>query len=633
MATATAVCIIPPVNSLRFTDPDKVMPAKFNLRHFDEYPAKDSILPFQQDPEYATKIQSTMETWIQFHYNLFGYDISILDSDGKEIYSTLATSPVFTSSIFRVEADFAGNVWDNNGTITPIALHTGTAKINWGALTLTDNRIYYVKIRMYQNTLKTAWIDRVSEPILYATKHYNTVRIDAAHATNDFGIFWAFQHPTSLFIKWNIVFQYLVDGYLENFEINGTDVFYENQMSDLRQLSSRPYRNQMLYIGDGYGVMDYTIDRLGRAMSCSYTLIDGKRYVKEENAKMEIQRKDHEALKLASIQVREYYGADAGVLNSTYTSEEAPSGGFDPIGSPFTPVLGFPTGTGVTIGGTVLLTSDAEAIDYAQYLTKMIKGIDPDDLLSVATYPYGLYGDMMYSSLDGLYYSPSASDSFSPTFTYSEKAKFFTIGISSFTDGLFVFKFLAPSITVDWGDGSDLEVVNYAMSGGEYQTASHTYSASGSYSVKVYHNDTDITGLKFGVSDFLVDGFLNDMPSGLEYFEANAADLPTFDFELLEPAAGNIKSIAVINSNTDTLVHTTFDTNLWTAGLKYIDFTGNGLSDSDVELFIQHFVAKCTIEANGLLKMEQTPPAIPTTVDAELELLQGYKWEIIVDLP
>lgn len=636
MATATAYIFFPPVQPMRFTDPNKSIPQQFNLKHLDEYAQRNSLLPFQDDPNIATKVQFDDITWVQFHHNLYSYDVRIVDADGTVVYDTSGYAP-----IFRGSADFAGNVYDAHGTILPVPLHTATAKIAWKDLTLIDNRIYFIEIRIYTNALKTDWVTRISEPLYYKTKHYNTFRIDYAHVSNDFGVFWNYQDLSSIFNRWNITFQLRIDGYLEQLQMDGTDVFYTDQMTDLRQLNARPYRKQTLFIGSGYGTVDYQIEKVWRAFACSYTLVDGKRFGKEENAKIEITAKDQEAAKQAALLLREYWNADAGFVNGTYTVEEVAPGGWDPA-PPFTPFMAFPTGKEVKLSESTSITDDASGTAYAEELTFTIWGGNPADLGvgEVLPYPFGLFGEFSYdTSAHTIAYIPDEADEFIPAFRIDSYSSTFnhTVSSADLSGGFYAFKFKGGSFVVDWGDGSDLETFEYTNTNGATQTASHEYpSGTLDFPIIIYHNDTGIEVIQLKSTALEITAIGGDVPSSLNTFYIELADFGTeFDFALLNPCAGNLQSITVKNCGITLITTTTWESGMWTGGFNYVDFSENGLDSVAMDVLLNDLVTYPTILANGVLDIRSQDPIdyVSTASDFARDTLIGFKWELLVDLP
>lgn len=639
MATAKAYIYFPPVQPMRFTDPYKGIPAAYNLPHLDEYPQRKSILPFQQDPNIATKVQYDDTTWIQFHHNLYSWDVRILNSDGDIVYTTETYAP-----IFRGVATIAGNVYDAHGTVPPVQLYTGTVKINWKDLpTLIDGRIYFIEIIIYTNTAKTAYVSRQSEPLLYKTKHKDTFRVDYAHASNDFGVFWNFQDITSIFNRWNITFQLRLDGYIEALQMEGTDVFYTDQMTDLRQLNARPYRKQTLFVGQGYGVVDYQIEKLWRAFACSYTAIDGKRFGKEENAKLDIAQKDHESSKQCSLVLREYWSADAGFVNGSYETFETvpPDGGTWDPSSPGIPFMVFPSGREIRLSDITLILDDSAGTAYELILNHSIWGGNPDDLEQgeILPYPLGLYGEFVYRTDSNLMsYEPDDRDEFRPTFRFVSKERTYLHTVTSVdqTGGDYTLKFRGGDFIIDWGDGSGLQEVYYDSSG-SLQAVSHTYpSGTTDYPIVIYHDGTGIEELQLKSGELVITALGGTAPRSLLAFSIEDGDFgPEFDFGWLDDCGENLQSITVKNCGISLISITTFDTGIWKGGFSYVNFSRNALDHESMDTFISDLVQYPSLLANGTLDLRGQDPIDYVTSASEYArgILTGFKWTLELDQP
>lgn len=614
---ATAYIIIPPVNSIRFVEFGKARPTRFDQVAFDEFWHSESLLSFQEDNGYRAKAQSTDVDWVQFHHTgTHGFDVFLMNNKGEV---------VTTVPIFRASNNFAGNVWDAHGTITPVALKTAVFRLQWGGVDLIDGEIYFLKFEVYFSADKSIKVSYLSEPIEYRIKHEGTMLINYTHKYNQHGIFWTFVNTSTPAASWAINMRLRIDGYIEDFTPDSNDTFYEDQIFDLRLLDSTPYRKFKLF---SYDVSDYHIDKINRAFSCDTVFLNNKQYGKDDGAKIEVNRVDQESVKRCELAIREYWTTDSSLFQSYYDGGVIIDPGGGGSGAGF---LSLQTSSGglMPLTSAKVFSDEPTWTDYATELTSVIEAV----VDAVPTYPLGLRGEFSYSSGVGLRYTADEADLFVPTFalTLLENSAAFSFTVVG-APVVFQYQFIGGSHVTFWG-GTSLQEINYTTPANQYQTVTREYAA-GEHSIKIYHDNSGMDSFKIPDQDAVITLVAGGLPEGVSEIELDGANLPTVSMLSFVNTKQNLHSLTIKNSNVDTIETMAFDIATWVGGFRKVDFSGNELSAAEIDSFFNAFVAGVVFIGGGVMNFSGQTPAAPPTEDslAARDLLIGFGWELIFDL-
>lgn len=99
-------------------------------------------------------------------------------------------------------------------------------------------------------------------------------------------------------------FSFRVEGGIHSYQPGSNDVVFEDEPANLVRLSATPFDAFKLTIGDGGGVPDWVGKMVNRILACDTVLIDGKQFVKADNAKWEIKAEENNPLKGWTTDIR-----------------------------------------------------------------------------------------------------------------------------------------------------------------------------------------------------------------------------------------------------------------------------------------------------------------------------------------
>jgi len=620
---ATKIVIIPPINPIRFVRAGKVLPAEFNYKQFDSYWLNESLLDFQENTYYKILVQYLDLLWTQIHHTgTHGADIFVVDCEGN----TVAFHP---SRFLKAAKTFPGNTFDNHGDFTtPIQLNTYTTRVSFADPLLQDDKTYFLKIEVYFNVEKTDKVIYWSEPIHYRTKHRNTLAVDYSHESNDNdkGVFW-----TNITVPvWNMTYRLRMPGYIEEFTPQTHDTFMEDQLTDLRLLSSFVFRKFKIFGGYTDGLSDYHIDKLNRAFSCSNTKVDDILFVKEDGAQIDIQRNGQRQIKRAELEIREYYGADAGV-----DIVSLDDGGIivDPGETGGSGFLIVDLGTGpIELTGPVSLTTEGEWDAYVDQINELIAGEEGEEGDEYNTYPFGITGMVSYDPELGFIYTPGEDDQATPAFSFFLLSTDIQMPADVEQDHFITYYFVGGTHIVDWGDGN-LEVINYTAAGGQYQEVTHQYGTTDVFDMRIYHDNTGMEKLKILNEDGILADFTGNFPQTLQVMHMENGNIPTLTMAILEDAAGSLTTLIFKNCGIQDVNATAFDLQTWTGGLVHIDLSENELTTSDVDDFLIALVSNTMLTGGGYINLStQATPAPPSgDSNAVRATLTEISWTQIYD--
>ena len=212
------------------------------------------------------------ENWTAISYDIIKDGNVIITKQGK-IAGTYGTS--YTVWEVRNEDDIIG-------TIDP-GIYKIVVKV-----TLLDNTV----VRYNSEYFEICSLDHPAE---------NTVLIEYSHDGNDYDT--AF-YPVGT-LQSRRFFQLRVPGGMPSsgFQPASKDTFYVDQHRDVVMLDSIPFNLYKFTFGTGSGLPNWMIDKLNRIFSCSYVELNGRQFVKNDGAKLEIARENGYANAGCSIEM------------------------------------------------------------------------------------------------------------------------------------------------------------------------------------------------------------------------------------------------------------------------------------------------------------------------------------------
>ena len=244
---------IPHLNPLVFYDPNKVRPAQYQTRHINEYPFSESQPAWVNPADYWQPWQTSDIIPLQFIANYSAIQVDLVDAVDFRGNSLLALSSL-NSYANRYQAGYYA-----------YEAFMSLATVNHGA--------YRVRLTLNNNPNNI----RVSEKIIVSDNFENTVLLE--YANNRY-------HGDVLF-ETGIRFSMRVPGGIDSYDPFSKDVMFEDQILNPTQLSSKPYAQAKLILGDAQGLPDWVMYKMMWVWSCNDVTVDGKSFAKADGAKWE----------------------------------------------------------------------------------------------------------------------------------------------------------------------------------------------------------------------------------------------------------------------------------------------------------------------------------------------------------
>lgn len=244
---------IPELNPIKFYELDPIENAIYNFKHFDRYWFEEQILSFQQLVQWSQPWQVDDVIRLQFSANYSPIQVDFIDCNGKNVSGMSFASNIIATNY--AEPGFQKS--EVEMSLDPLA-----------------EGYYYLLLTAGSGGSEKKYI---SERIYVLEKHENTLLLQYKNSRNKSDI--AFDS--------GIEFNLRVPAVLQDFSPGSDDVVYKDQSRNITTLSSIPFRNFKMIIGDARGLPDYMADKINRLFGCNSILIDNKVFARAEGAKME----------------------------------------------------------------------------------------------------------------------------------------------------------------------------------------------------------------------------------------------------------------------------------------------------------------------------------------------------------
>lgn len=619
----------PIVQPQRFTRRGKIMPSKYHFPQFDDYTFFKSLLSFETEINYAQKTQydDIVTVYLEIP-ELDGSNsvvLQICDCDGN---ITTVGSDYFQSLLLP------GNFYDNHGTITPepLRIYQWVFKFSDVIASLgTSNYYFLVTVNWLGSSDPADTYYYISEPNQVKESHPNTLLLEYSHSTNEHDIYFALSPR----------FCRRIDGTLLEYKPKADTISFRDQETDLRQLDSRSYREFALRAGFYDGIPDYEIDKLRAICDLDITFYDGKRFVREEGAEIEVTGSEAYPLKEAKLLLCEYWSNDGGKFhnnNQVSLYELSGDSGVYPyaisrlsLGYTRTGSLGSSTFIGLDL---LALTGIKEIFD---------PGIEDDfiDYLNDTVAPfYFLTGE--FSDIDGILIYTNGDEENYVVYDSDVLKACIKIGASPA---------LSATFTMSTQGISGIETIVSAYDGsGLFLTPTRFTDPALSdiilvlppedYFIYVYSNNKMT---RFYVKNFAntpMTSFSGIASSMLEYIWLQWFTITDLDLSFLKPASLTMKSIKINQGAVENLTLTLWSTlppiptvPNW-AKLAYIDFSYNALDDAaQDDLFNTYYNnVGIIVSAHGpFATVSQTPSSAPTAASLTARnSLTSKGWAVVI---
>jgi hypothetical protein len=426
---------ISPLMPLAFRPVETNRPSRYLRGHMDTEWQKDLILSFQKVDKYRQKVRRGNRFRFQAKATSnTSRRLFVIDCHGVTVHTfTLSTSIAPTGDV-----DAQGQQYTT--------YHYKAADLT----AITADGTYYLIWEVVYDVSTTR--QYISEPIYLANEHPNTICIEYSNSENLSKV---------LFTEIPAIYTMLVEAYIDTFTPKVTSQVYNNQSNDAITLDYRPYRNWKLYVGQTTeGVPDWMIDKLTRVFGCDRVLLDGKQYTGiTSGAAFEVQDGQGSPLKAATLDIQEAAASEG----FTFTD-----GSLILYAQPAYPYA--ISALSVDIHSIIQDTEVADGTAQTAAIAQMNTNIGGTELLGTVTVSggfirYNLAPGETYTSVTSLIHTNRLVFGFTPPSAATLSA---LIG--------------RGATMVVWGDGS----VNSYLASGASLPISHSYAATGIYSVKIW---------------------------------------------------------------------------------------------------------------------------------------------------
>lgn len=447
-------------------------------------------------------------------------------------------------------------------------------------------------------------VTMVSEPCFIKRVHKKTLYIEYNHPVNEFDIVFEQLFPH---------LAYRVYGRHEYKDQASVDTGYRNQSQAWNQTYSVPYSTDEYSFGNNKGLPDYVYNKLNHIFSLQYRTIDGKKYLKDDGSKWEFKRVELYSKSGAKLRVAESENKHGYALTQSIITVLTSPGTYPYATSPII----------ISDGYRTIFLAPQQVIESSLAENAFMSGLVADpgafDLTGTFTITSGV---LKYINGPGETFTPYATEVF---------PKVVEMALSTDSDNQnYNYRYTDGQHIMDYGDGVVVAVSGLAFPGIQ-RDVSHLYAVSGSYTARLFHQDT-MTGWVpsyTGTGGALVANFIGDVSAALQDFTCSYAALTTLDTTFMGSCANVLASFTVSNCGATGLSDNMFaDFGAW-GNLINIDISHNSLDVAALNVFIPAFTANSTIANGGFLSCKfQSPPAPPDSgLQAILDdLTNTYDW-------
>lgn len=586
----------PPLQDFRFVPYNRPKGAAYNYYSFDNALLKDQVRPTQIKQQYAQKVQYTDLKTLYILSTADSIEVKIFNDKGVEV-NDIGFYEHGTQYSYQTDT---GEVVDMFIRIAPFSF-----------LPITyPEGFYYIKVKA--NYSDSDHEEFISEPIWVRNKHKDTILVKYRNDTNDYDVLFELQ------LQIPLVFSLRLPSDFMTLTPSGEDVVFSDQDENLRKLYGNPFRIFNLTIGGGRtgkGIPEYLVDKINRLLRCDRILIEGKRYTKHEGAELDQQNALTAPLQYLTVKLREYFNDAAGSFAFKDVKLLTRPGVFPWAYPTFLMYDGIHT-----YSDSPRIFEDGD--DEDDFLTYLQNTVAPQ---------YGMQGTFAWRG-DDLYYTNAEDEAWqsvnNPVYKNPAVITHYIPSVGTSINRDFTFKFIDGDIVMDWGDGN---IGRYHSFFGLEPTVTHTYTTSGSKTIRMF-TDNNVSSFKciqqFGGSRSRISSITGSMPINLRTlilvahgFGANPVDL-----SFLHPCKRVITTLTMSFSGIAGITPgwASSLTPISFGSLRYIDFSYNVFSSTDVDNFFNELYNSCLYKPAGTVTIDnQNPLAPPTGASATSRGLLG----------
>jgi len=259
-----------------FLDIPKVNPVAFpavddpGYKNFDNSWFSEQIFSWEQQINYFQKWVTDDVITLQFLTDFDNPVVQLVNCQGK----VLSTWPPAKKDTNLIGVDFS------------------VYEVDISLLDREVDEVFYILITVGTGEEQ---LQRISEPQTILESETETVVFEYWNDINDFDVIF----------DTGVSFRFRCEAIITQLDPLSKDTLWEDQILNLRVLSSKPYRQFKLKIGGSYGVPDWVIDKINRVFSCTTKYLNGIEYTKADGAKFEPNQAEYYPMRGWSVDIRE----------------------------------------------------------------------------------------------------------------------------------------------------------------------------------------------------------------------------------------------------------------------------------------------------------------------------------------
>lgn len=291
------ICEIPDMNPFRFIRVDDPLKGYMTL-HSDWYVNQQAEWNIKSD--YYQKLN--MDSYIGVQIMVGGNYLPQIISEGLYVLEILDCEGRIKGSVFPSSINYLPG---NTRTYGGVSYKMATVNFQTSpAAHIEDPGVYFLRLKVMSEGVYDMW---VSEPIDIRTNHEGTVLIEYVSYENKLGVDYS-----KIFFHLRVEGDIIYDAPLVN------AIQYDDQEMNPRLQRATPYRSIVLRMGYPRGLPMWILDKVNRALSNDYVLIEKVRYVRE--GELSISGRQPRYLRYGASQTLREYDTD----QSTVTTGAVP---------------------------------------------------------------------------------------------------------------------------------------------------------------------------------------------------------------------------------------------------------------------------------------------------------------------
>lgn len=528
------------LNSERMVKVGDTRPSLYHSFPFDFTWFSYSILEFEMYNKFLDPAKSQYFSLKESGDSIgfqFGFVASAITSLTLEMRSCAGVITAVNPSLYLKQFTVIGNK-NKDG------VQLKTAQYNFKVSDVISTATGKYNLLLTVTFTDTTVVQYISEPILVATTHPNTVLVEYSNSTNNYD---------TIFTKFPPKFNIRIDGWMKYRTNNIDREMFRNQNAELRGLYARDWRLFDVVFGGRNGIAPYHLEKLIKANKCDSFSIDGQRILADEGA-------DFEATDLASFyplkqlkyQAVEYAPADS----VSY---------FETLAIPIMP-LGALTGFPYVVDILVLAGSSIGNFlyDYTNEIRDVYDAADETAFIAELNAKVPAFSATGVFSVDAnrLFYVPGSPD----VYTAALVSQLTNPLKTAFTTTL---SYLTLGVNLNQMPGVNTIVSVRTAAGAIVLPAEHKNGLTDSYTATVptaaahifyLYSNNKVTEIQMDghPTGKIITGFTGTPPTKLQIFRVRGGNITSFPLAFLRPCAPELRVLNVQFFNVDAFVTTDF---------------------------------------------------------------------------